>query len=62
MWFLEIYYVDGADSMRSYNTYTMMKYAQRVLSQMSGSSGDIVKFVSYYSDGQSTSNEVTTYP
>lgn len=62
MWFLEIYYFGGAESMRSYNTYTTMRYAQSVLSQLAGSGGDILKFVTYYSDGQTVSNEVITYP
>lgn len=61
MWFLEVYFKDGTEVMRVYPSYTELKDAEQVISDLFNL-GEIAKFVSYFIIGNVESSPVTTYP
>lgn len=63
MWFLEIYFKASwgeLEQMRYYNSYGELAIAQAALHDIWGKK--IHKFISYYSDGQTVTNELTINP
>lgn len=61
MWFLEIYYKNGKESMRCFNSYKELRYALGMHTNLFALGRGIRKCITYYSDGQSVTHEIIYY-